>query len=192
MLGKLSCDTQACDWKVKGSISGRSRRKIFFSRISFTVLTLIWYPFEPYVTTVACKRQQSFCQKCRWQVTANLYTLLTKWSLEGLTMLSRHSVGTHQGNEFTQHLSGDDCPLSSELTEPLWTDPWPNRVELVHAHWSPLTLKKKCRWEMIHIYPITLEYKEKSYRHWRHIWEKHTPLLTPIHSHQSRSEALVW
>ena len=28
------------------------------------------YPFHPCVTTVARKRSRSFCQKCRWQVTA--------------------------------------------------------------------------------------------------------------------------
>ena len=28
------------------------------------------YLFHPYVTTVARKRSRSFCQKCRWQVTA--------------------------------------------------------------------------------------------------------------------------
>ena len=33
------------------------------------VLTLIWCPFNPHVTAVAHKRPQSFCQKCRWQVT---------------------------------------------------------------------------------------------------------------------------
>ena len=31
---------------------------------------LLHYPFHSPVTAVARKRSQSFCQKCRWQVTA--------------------------------------------------------------------------------------------------------------------------
>ena len=38
-------------------------------------------------------------------------------------MLSRHSVGTYQGNELTHNLSGNTWPQSSQLAEPLWTDP---------------------------------------------------------------------
>ena len=34
---------------------------------------LFQYPFCTCVTTVACKRSQSFCQKCRQQVTAKTY-----------------------------------------------------------------------------------------------------------------------
>ena len=34
------------------------------------------YPFHPRVTTVARKKSRSFCQKCRWQVTAkHAYTI---------------------------------------------------------------------------------------------------------------------
>ena len=41
-----------------------------------SVPTLIWCPFHPRVTTVASKRPQLFCQKCRWQVTfTHTYTL---------------------------------------------------------------------------------------------------------------------
>ena len=45
---------------------------------------LFQYPFHPCVTAVAHKRSRSFCQKCRWQVTAkHTYTLHTwlcmKW-----------------------------------------------------------------------------------------------------------------
>ena len=38
-------------------------------------------------------------------------------------MLSSHSVGTHQGNELTRNSSGNAGPQSSQLDEPLWTDP---------------------------------------------------------------------
>ena len=40
-----------------------------------------------------------------------------------MTVLSRHSVGTYQGDELTLNSSGNAQPLLSQLTEPLWTDP---------------------------------------------------------------------
>ena len=50
--------------------------RIFFSRVDFLCWLLFRYPFHPRVTTVACKKSLSFCQKCRWQVTAkHAYTL---------------------------------------------------------------------------------------------------------------------
>ena len=72
----LECRT--CDQKISGSSPGRS---IFFLQGQLSVLTLR-YPFHPCVTTVTHKRSQSFCQKCRWQVTAkHTYTLCGfEWS----------------------------------------------------------------------------------------------------------------
>ena len=55
----------------------------------------------------------------------NNHTSLTRQSQSGLTMLSRHNVGTYQGNEFTRNTSGKAHPESSQLLEPLWTDPGP-------------------------------------------------------------------
>ena len=50
--------------------------EIFFSRVDFLCWLLFRYPFHPRVTTVARKKSRSFCQKCRWQVTAkHAYTL---------------------------------------------------------------------------------------------------------------------
>ena len=34
-------------------------------------------------------------------------------------------------------------PQSSQLAEALWTDPWPKRLEFVHAGQSPLKRKEK-------------------------------------------------
>ena len=43
---------------------------------SSSMLTLCADSFQPLVTAVACKRPQSFCQKCRWQVNPkHAYTL---------------------------------------------------------------------------------------------------------------------
>ena len=38
-----------------------------------------WYPFHPHVTAVARKISRSFCQKCRWQVTAKHAYILRRW-----------------------------------------------------------------------------------------------------------------
>ena len=42
----------------------------FFSMVDFLCWLLFRYPFHPRVTAVTRKRSRSFCQKCRWQVTA--------------------------------------------------------------------------------------------------------------------------
>ena len=69
---------QTHDWKVTGSNPCRSSRRIFFSKVNFLCWILFWYPFHPHVTTAAYERSLSFCQKCRWQVTAkHAYTLRT-------------------------------------------------------------------------------------------------------------------
>ena len=36
---------------------------------------------------------------------------------------SRHSVGTLSENEIARNLSGNTGPQSSQLAEPMWTDP---------------------------------------------------------------------
>ena len=38
-------------------------------------------------------------------------------------MLSRYSVGTYRGNELASNSSVNSRPQSSQLAEPLWTDP---------------------------------------------------------------------
>ena len=69
------------DWKVAGSNPCWNGWRIFFSRVDFLCWLLFRYPFHPYVTTVARKKSRSFCQKCRWQVTAKLAYTLRMWLL---------------------------------------------------------------------------------------------------------------
>ena len=53
----------------------------------------------------------------------NKHTPLTQQSQNGMTMLlSRQSVGI-SGNELTRNSSGNTWSQSSQLAEPLWTDP---------------------------------------------------------------------
>ena len=64
------------DWKVAGSNPCWNGGRIFFSKVDFLCWLLFRYPFHPRVTAVARKKSRSFCQKCRWQVTAkHAYTL---------------------------------------------------------------------------------------------------------------------
>ena len=69
------------DWKVAGSNPCWNGGRIFFSRVDFLCWLLFRYPFHPRVTTVARKRSRSFCQKCRWQVTAKHAYILRMWLL---------------------------------------------------------------------------------------------------------------
>ena len=58
------------DRKVMGSNPCKSSGRIFLSGVNFLCWLLFRYLFHPCVTTVACKRPQSFCQKCRWHTHA--------------------------------------------------------------------------------------------------------------------------
>ena len=69
------------DWKVTGSNPCWNGGRIFFSRVDFLCWLLFRYPFHPRVTTVARKKSRSFCQKCRWQVTAKHAYTLRMWLL---------------------------------------------------------------------------------------------------------------
>ena len=51
------------------------------------------------------------------------HTPLTQQRRSGLSMLSRHCVGTYEGNKLTCNSSGKTQPHPSQLAEPLWTDP---------------------------------------------------------------------
>ena len=96
----VECRTR--DGKVASLKPGRSSRGIFFSRVNFLCWLLFGVRSTPHVTTVACKRPQSFCQKCIWQVKPKHMYTLTQQSRSGLTMLlSRHSEETYQ--EMSSH-----------------------------------------------------------------------------------------
>ena len=73
----LGCPTHG--WKVTGLSPCRSGGRIFFSRVNFLCWLLFRCPFHPCVAAVACKRPRSFCQKCRWQVTAKRTCTLRMW-----------------------------------------------------------------------------------------------------------------
>ena len=59
-------------WVPTGAAEFSSPRSAFCTGSYFSM-------FHPHVTIAACKRSQSFCQKCRWQVTAKHTYTLHKW-----------------------------------------------------------------------------------------------------------------
>ena len=104
------------DWKVAGSNPCWSGGRIFFSRVDFLCWLLFRYPFHPRVTAVARKRSRSFCQKCRWQVTAKLaYTLrmwlCMKWHGTWLYGVHRTCAETAAVSCGTSHASAVSTPL---------------------------------------------------------------------------------
>ena len=64
-----------------------------------------------------------------------------------LTMLSRHNVGTYHGHKPTRNLSGNIRPQSSQLDEPLWTDPGLKSGISVHKLISTLQQTNKQKTE---------------------------------------------
>ena len=104
------------DWKITGSNPCWNGGRIFFSRVDFLCWLLLRYPFHPCVTTVARKRSRSFCQKCRWQVTAkHAYTLsmwlCMKWHSAWLYDVHRTCAETAAVPCGTSHASAVSTPL---------------------------------------------------------------------------------
>ena len=109
-------ERQTRDWKVAGSIPCWSGGRIFFSRVDFLCWLLFRYPFQPRVTAVARKRSRSFCQTCRWQVTAkHAYTLrmwlCMKWHGAWLYGVHRTCAETAAVSCGTSHANAVSTPL---------------------------------------------------------------------------------
>ena len=78
----------------------------------------------PHVTAAARKRPWSFCQKYGWQVTPkHAYTLDPSKSEWADYAAVQAECGNLSGNELTPNSSGNTRLQSSQLTEPLWTNP---------------------------------------------------------------------
>ena len=114
------------DQKVTGSSPGR---KMFFSCVNFLRWLLFWYLFHPSLTTVARQRSWSFCQKCRWQVTAKQVCTLCMW----LCMTWHYMVhGWMAYTECTETaaVSKQRCPYTTSMS-------------------IQSALKKKKRWQLL-------------------------------------------
>ena len=109
-------------------------RRIFFSRVNF--LTDFYSVSIP---AVACKRLQSFCRQCGWQVT-HKHPWLNEVRVDWMCCPGIMCESIRE-NELTRNLSGNAQPQSSQLTEPLWTDP--GQKSVIGVHKLVPTLKKK-------------------------------------------------
>ena len=88
------------------------------------MLTLTRCPFHPRVAAVARKRPRSFCQKCRWQVTPKHAYILDPSKSDWAEFADvQAECGNLSGNELTLNSSGNTQSQSSQLAEPLWTNP---------------------------------------------------------------------
>ena len=65
--------------KVRGFESRQERRENFLLQGQLSVLTLISVSVPAPCYRIARKRSRSFCQKCRWQVTAKYACTLRMW-----------------------------------------------------------------------------------------------------------------
>ena len=111
------------DRKVASSNPGRSGGGIFFSRVNFVCWLLFGVRSTPVLRQWHVKDPGHSAKSARGRLHLNMHTALTKRSRSWLTMpQSRHSVGTYQ--ETSSHSTRQGTlSQSSQLAEPLWTDP---------------------------------------------------------------------
>ena len=127
----VECQTR--DWQVAGLITGRSRGIIFFLRVNFCQFLL-------FVHSTLLLLQRHIKDPCysakstHDRLHLNMHTFFTQISWSGWTVLSRHSVGTSEGNNITHDSSGNAHTQSSQLTEPLWTDPGISACKLISTY----------------------------------------------------------
>ena len=136
------------DWKVAGSNPCWSGGRNFFSRVDFLCWLLFWYPFHPRVTAVARKRSRSFCQNCRWQVTAkHAYTLRVwlcmEWHGAWLYGVHRTCAETAAVSCGTSHASAVSTPTSVDIQNKTKTKSAIKLVTHVEPHASAESLLKR-------------------------------------------------
>ena len=96
------------------------------------MLNVMRCPFHPSVTAVVLKDPGQSARSVGGRLQLDSRTPLVQQNWSQLTVLSRHSVGTCEGNKLTCNLSVTACPLFSQLAGPLWTDSR-RKVELACA-----------------------------------------------------------
>ena len=117
-------ECQTCDWKVVSSNPSRSSGRIFFFRVNLGCWLLFSFCSTPVLPQWHVKDPGHSARSAGGRLHLNKHTLFILWSWSGLTMpLSRHSVGTYQETSPKRNSSGNTQPKSSQLAEPLWTDP---------------------------------------------------------------------
>ena len=115
---------QTHDWKVVSSNPSRSGERIFFSRVNILCWLLFGVCSIPMLLQWHVKDPCHSTKSAGGRLRLSMRISLTQRSRSGLTMpLSRHKCVNLSRNELTRNLSGNIRPQSSQLSEPLWTDP---------------------------------------------------------------------
>ena len=178
----LLVERRTRDRKVASSNPGRSDRGIFFSRVNF----VCWLLFSVLSTLVLLQwlvkypnhSGQSADGRLRW----NTHTPLDPTKLEWADYATLQTwCWNLSGNELTRNLSGNIRPQSSQLAEPLWTDPCIKIGIRVLVLISTLKKKQKtwawCEW--LNILQKSLQARKKP------------PPTTSDHAHSNR-QYVVW
>ena len=145
--------------------SWQEQRENFLLQSQLCELTLIWRPFHHCVTAVAHKRPQSFCWKCRWQVTPKYAYTLDQTKSEWADYATIQALcGNLSGNELMCNSWGNTWSQSFQITEPLWTDPGLKSGISVREQISTKKKKKKStgRESIVEHSPKILTCKEKA------------------------------
>ena len=118
----LLSERRTLDRKASSSNPRRSGGRIFFCRINLLCSLLFDVRSTPVLPQWQVKDLSYSAKNVGGRLHLNTHTPLTQRSRSGLTTLSRHSVGTYQGNELTCNTSGNTQPQLSQLVEALWAD----------------------------------------------------------------------
>ena len=158
------------DSKVENLIPGKSSSKTVFSRVSF----LCWLLFSIHSTCELLQRHvkdpSHSAKSAGDRSRLDMHTSWAQWSWSGLTMLSMHSVRTHQGNKLTHNSSGNTHPQSCQFIEPLWTDPvLKNGIGTSELIYPFKKKKKSADWKWcVEPSPQILVCEEKTHHHHQH------------------------
>ena len=119
----MKCRISVCDRKVASSNPRRFGERIFFSRVNFVCRLLFGVRSTPVLPQWHVKDPGHSAKGADGRLHINTHTTLTQRSRNGLTMPLSRQCGNLSGNELTRNLSQNIRPQSSQLAEPLWTDP---------------------------------------------------------------------
>ena len=161
--GRDSLLVKASDSWSKGCEfeSQQERQENFLLQSQLCVLTLIRCPFHPHVKAVAHTRSQSFCQKCRWQVTAKHTYTLDPTKLEWADYAAVQALsGNLLGNELMSNSSGNTRSVVSACWATMdwsWPKEW-NQCVQANFHFKK---KRPAGNELLNILPKSLHARKK-------------------------------
>ena len=110
--------------RLRVRIPAGAAGEFFFSRVKFVGWPLFGVRSTPSLQQWHVKDPGHSVRTPDGRLHLNTQTPVTQQSRSGLTMpLCRHSIGTYQETSSHATRQGTTQPQSSQLVEPLWTDP---------------------------------------------------------------------